>query len=441
MGTFPPFLPRLSLYDPAESSEGSIDPLGLAQLATNLADRLVPGFTERSRRPRFLVALAVGSRLLERAEYPGGTYGDHQDGPANIAFERLLLEAFAHCERPDERELVGTPGIGKAREARRSGIRLSSGRYLVAPGAVGLWVAYKRLAQELGILDENGHLLEGGYELLRAWEQGCRRPGILTGRDTSFAEKLDAALRPLLGERDGGRQPVQVWKELHAMLRPKGLTRSEGRVLRRLLFEGNPDRRLVFEALEGQRGDPRLLEKEEVSVLRSLQRTGRGAMVSSVRAILAYEAVAVILLRAFDCIRFAASRRTDGRVDAVGISTDEEVGGDFSAVPEDLRSALARALPLLAATGEDSRIALEWLTGDSLDSSSALFEAMLQRHFEIQRSKPPDGKRPWIEGDGGGYFVRTRYVLEEAPSKASIVHPYRTRSVRYTLKDLWRSGV
>lgn len=442
MTRFPAFLPKLSQYDPAEASEGSIDPLGLAQLATNLGDALIPGFTERSRRPRFLVALAVGARVLERPQYEDGAYAEHTDGPANIAFERLLLESFARVGEPGDPGLIGIPGIGKARDAAKNDVRLSSARYLVAPGAVGLWVAYKRLARQLGVLDDSGHLLEKGNELLHAWESGIGRPGFVTGTGEAtraLLSEIDDALLPLLGDEPARSQPRRIWREFHEHLRPHGLTSSEAKLLRTFLVDGDLDRGDVFRAIEGGKHDAsEQLELGEVEVLRALEQSAGPDTVARVRAILAFERVAGLLTRALRCILYAGGRRADGRVDFASLNADADAGPVFATTPAELERALALVHPLLQAVDESSAAddALGWLDSGALASPRAFFDALLRRHFETQRRKPPEGKRPWIEGDGTAYFVRTRYAVPEPPEELLQVHPYRTRSVRNMLADL-----
>ncbi len=56
-------IPLISEYDPALKSEGSIDPLGLYQIADNLAVKLISGVRERQSHPRFLTAIAVSMSL------------------------------------------------------------------------------------------------------------------------------------------------------------------------------------------------------------------------------------------------------------------------------------------------------------------------------------------------------------------------------------------
>lgn len=54
-------LPFLTSYDPPGTSEGTLDPLGLYQIADQLSVQLVPAVRERMQRIRFLTAMAVGA--------------------------------------------------------------------------------------------------------------------------------------------------------------------------------------------------------------------------------------------------------------------------------------------------------------------------------------------------------------------------------------------
>ena len=53
--------PFLTTYDPPGSSEGALDPLGLYQIADQLAVQLVPAVREQMQRIRMLTAMAVGA--------------------------------------------------------------------------------------------------------------------------------------------------------------------------------------------------------------------------------------------------------------------------------------------------------------------------------------------------------------------------------------------
>ena len=61
-------LPFLTSYDPPGTSEGTLDPLGLYQIADRLAVQLVPAVRERMQRIRFLTAMAVGTFVTEGLE-------------------------------------------------------------------------------------------------------------------------------------------------------------------------------------------------------------------------------------------------------------------------------------------------------------------------------------------------------------------------------------
>ncbi len=49
--------PFLTSYDPPGTSEGTLDPLGLYQIADQLAMQLVPAVRERMQQIRFLTAM------------------------------------------------------------------------------------------------------------------------------------------------------------------------------------------------------------------------------------------------------------------------------------------------------------------------------------------------------------------------------------------------
>jgi hypothetical protein len=61
-------LPFMTSYDPPGTSEGTLDPLGLYQIADQLAVQLVPAVRERMQRIRFFTAMAVGALVTEGLE-------------------------------------------------------------------------------------------------------------------------------------------------------------------------------------------------------------------------------------------------------------------------------------------------------------------------------------------------------------------------------------
>jgi hypothetical protein len=336
----------------------------------------------------------------------------------------------------------GIPGIGKARDAADANVRLSSRLHLVAPRAVGLWVAYKGLAQTLQVLDEDGHLLENGNELLHAWEHGINEPSLATGtgeRTASFLGEIDRALGPLLGEASESWNPKSTWERFHRMLHPARMSRAEADVLRRLLISGDARRGHVFARIEkAWTADRSPLEESEHAVLEMLRDVPDADTRRQVEAVLAYEAVAVLLTMAFDTLLHVGALRPDGRLDIEAVLAADPVGPAFEEIPSRLRRALDRAEKLLDEVGEGelARQTLGWLHEGACTSAEALYDGLLARHAVTQRNKPPEGKRPWIEGTDAARFVRTRYARMDPPFEAETIHPYRTSPVRRTLADL-----
>src|SRR5690348_7333753 len=83
-------LPFLTSYDPSATSEGTLDPLGLYQIADQLAVQLVPGVRERMQRIRFLTAMAVGALVTEGLEDDP----ELRDASPYLVWEWLVVEAL-----------------------------------------------------------------------------------------------------------------------------------------------------------------------------------------------------------------------------------------------------------------------------------------------------------------------------------------------------------
>jgi hypothetical protein len=97
--------PFLTTSDPPGSSEGTLDPLGLYQIADQLATRLVPAVRERMQRVRFLTVMAIGGLLTE------GLDGDPEQPEAQpfLVWEWLVVQAIIRA-LSDDPEVWGVPG-------------------------------------------------------------------------------------------------------------------------------------------------------------------------------------------------------------------------------------------------------------------------------------------------------------------------------------------
>src|SRR4030095_7466993 len=100
-----PSLPFLTSYDPSATSEGTLDPLGLYQIADQLAVKLVPAVRERMQRIRFLTAMTVGALVTEGLE----DLPTEREASASLVWEWLVVEAIVRTKREDE-TVWGVPG-------------------------------------------------------------------------------------------------------------------------------------------------------------------------------------------------------------------------------------------------------------------------------------------------------------------------------------------
>ena len=93
----PAIFPFLTSYDPVGTTEGALDPLGLYQIADQLAVQLVPAVRERMQRIRMLTAMAVGAVVTE------GLDDDQRNRDASpyLVWEWLVVEALTRKMRDD----------------------------------------------------------------------------------------------------------------------------------------------------------------------------------------------------------------------------------------------------------------------------------------------------------------------------------------------------
>jgi hypothetical protein len=169
-------LPFLTLPDPLVTGEGSLDPLGLAMIAERLADEMLPGMRARMSRPRFLTAMAVSAAVCEGLE---DRYASDGTTPAYLVFEWLAVEALVRAREPGD--VLGTPGIQKARDALSRNDAMCARTYLKTPTVFGFHGVYKPLARNLGVIDDDLRLADRGYELVQAWQSDQGLAGFLGG--------------------------------------------------------------------------------------------------------------------------------------------------------------------------------------------------------------------------------------------------------------------
>lgn len=427
-------LPFLSAYDPPGTSEGTLDPMGLYQIADQLAVQLVPAVRERMLRVRFLTAMAVGALLTEDLEADP----EQVDAAPYLAWEWLVVEATVRA-KGESSDMWGVPGSHVAKTAVDRHGYLDSRSYLKTPRIFGFNGVYKRLAVHLGIVDV--HLAPGlnAERLADAWAQGLGHSSFRNARP--LHEAWATAVRKSLAERPARTRTKwsgEAWKQLAEAFAPDAAGTKEKRFLRNLLlveFEGRLGALPQIWQLQEDFTDDDFHEETLHARLRKLG----PAFGPVLAAIGAYELFARRLSDAFDVLRWEAARP-----DARGFEVQEvRKSPDFQKCVEGLQDRFAAAYEAL---GELSMFdtSLQSLFHTRFGSfaepmdAAACAVAICAHHEVVQRGKSAAGKRAWFDRIGDGRIhLRTDYRVdapELEPKK--YVHPYRGWPVRRFFNDL-----
>jgi hypothetical protein len=432
--------PFSSEFDPSEEAEGSIDPLGLQPGYDRLADRLLPAVTVRMGHPRFLTAMALGAIVCDGWE-ADATAAD-ETTPPWLVWEWFVVEAFVRAEDA----LSGRPSVPgglKVRQALRKTRPVCATAYLKTPSAFGFTGVFRRLARNVGILTSDGLLDEGGYELIKAWAKDQGLEGIIessSGDGRAFRDRLRRAVSQGMDKGHTTHQSSEFWRELAERLDP--------------LKPGNRERKVMLTRIASLSGPPEMImflkdaiiarggvkgRKEEASFIRKLCRNAPAELNQLLTAIDAYEAFGRSITNAFDALRYSATANRGAPVGVTEFSSSETAKSALSS----LGSSLARV--------QSHPTLLEWDKNglaqgvqrfESVRTLSDLFAATLDHHEQVQRDKPPNGKRPWFERTTHGkVLLRSGYTLSEPPDpEADYVHEYRIPTFSNFLGELEAFG-
>lgn len=424
--------PFLTAYDPQGSSEGTLDPLGLYQIADQLAVNLVPSVRERMQRIRFLTAIAVGSRVTE---------GMHDESTApdvspQLVWEWLVVEAFVRAEA--EREVAaGVAGVQVVRRALRNDGSVTAATYLKTPRIFGFHGVYKRLAVHLGITDVNLSAGPEAARLVDAWAAGL-------SQDEGDAKTLIAdwtrAVKRSLQERPSRTSTgwgAPKWRALGAALHPDTPKAKEKRLLRELMLAEEPGRSLgALRHLWDIAGDTGLDSGDDRGFIKELARRAP-EYAHQCKAIQAYERFARCLQDAFDAMRLAASRGGPERLS--DLADQKPVKEAAVEAPRAYESVL-RAFTEVASEGA-SRLSLfldRFGSFAEAMSPTDLLRTLCVHHEEVQLAKSAGGKRAWFDRTGSDrIYLRPMYRLSGwEPSPGRLVHAYRSAPIQRFREDL-----
>ena len=426
--------PFLTAYDPPGTSEGTLDPLGLYQIADQLAIQLVPAVRERMQRIRFLTAMAVGAIVTEGLE----SDPRHRDASPQLVWEWLIVEALIR-EMSDDPTVRGVPGTLVASRALVQHGYLDARSYLKTPGIFGFHGVYKRLATRLGLLDI--HLGPGpnADDLVDSWARGLGLRG-LEGAKPLLSRWTEAVTRSL-GEkppRTNAKWSKAAWNELAQAFAPAGCKIREKRCLRELLHVAD-ERRLgalpsLWQLQPGFDNDGYTeellhdrLEDEEPAY---------GPLLTAIRA---YEAFARSLQDSFDVLKAEAAR-----FDAQGFVVPQIASdADFKRSVKGLHDRFYAAQQALSEVSI-AITSLQNLFGQRFEAfaepkdAGACALALCCHHETVQRNKSADGKRPWFDRMAQDrIYIRHRYrELKRDTQPGRYLHDYRGNPIRRFYLDL-----
>lgn len=426
--------PFLTTYDPPGTSEGTLDPLGLYQIADQLAIRLVPAVRERMQRIRFLTAMAVGAIVTEDLE-------DNplfRDASPYLVWEWLIVEAFLRT-MDDDPEIWGVPGTLVARRALSQHGYLDARSYLKTPRIFGFNGVYKRLAIHLGLVDVNLGPGPNAEKLVDTWARD-RGLGGLAGARPLLRRWTDAVSRSL-AEKPPRTRPnwnTAAWTELAKAFSPAAGRARERRYLRELLH-ATDDRNLGALPAIWQlqtRFQPDDYREEQLHDYLQESMPTLGSLLIAIRT---YEDFGRGLQDAFDTLKAEAAVH-----DAQGYAVPQIARNrDFKQSVHDLHRRFAATHATLA------EVPLAGLSLPNLFSerfgafaepmtASDCALALCTHHEVVQRGKSADGKRPWFDRIGGDrIYIRHAYrEPRRDPQPGLYVHDYRGQPIRRFHQDL-----
>ena len=430
-------LPFLTSYDPPGTSEGTLDPLGLYQIADQLAIRLVPAVRERMQRIRFLTAMAVGAVVTEGIEDDP----QQRDASPYLVWEWLIVEAFLRT-MDDDPEIWGVPGTLVARRALKQHGYLDARSYLKTPRIFGFYGVYKRLAIHLGLVDVNlgpGPNAEG---LVVAWarDQGL---GDLAGARPLLQRWSDAVSRSMSEKPPRTRVgwKTEAWAELAKAFAPAGGKARERRYLRESLHATDVRRLGALTDIWNLQDKFKGVSNEDFSEEQlhdDLEKNvpSLGTLLVAIRT---YENFSRGLQDAFDVMKAEAAGR-----DAQGFDVPQIAGNrDFKQSVKKLDSrfeATHAALSEVALTSlslSNLFTARFGVFGEPMNDGDCAL-ALCAHHESVQGGKSADGKRPWFDRIGKDrIYIRHAY---RKPRRDILpdryVHDYRGKPIRRFFSDL-----
>ena len=429
-------LPLLSLHDPDGAVSTSLDPLGLTPIGELLAVELIPGVRERQSHPRYLTAIAVAHAVCQN--FPADTVAaDGVSEPWQV-FEWYAVEGLVRCAGADEDAKV--PGSQKTKNAIAQGLPLNAARYLKTPTVFGFHGVYRLLARTLRV-EEANYLADFGDELLRVWQQEQDLPGFTgsaDGRGRALRQSLTEAVKD--GLKAGSTARISTgwfgWKFFFDHLEPTKAGPKEANLIWQQLRTGQTGFcREVLDFIVSEEGRALCQDLETTERMRyaALKKVASPELRARITTIQCYERFARLLHDAFEACRYEITQTRRGVHPAV-LAQLSPVAKAAQTLPD----AYMKAAESLPDFSRRARFESVFQTVAQQRSAADLVIALYEHHLRIQKTKPPEGKAPWLERHyDGSLLIRPEYQLEKEPKPGTeFVNPYRLQPLWNFARDL-----
>jgi hypothetical protein len=423
--------PLLSDIDPATTSEGTLNPLGLYSIADSLAVKLAQGIRQRQSHPRFLTAMAVGSLIC--SNFDDDLIAEDGISEPKQIFEWYMVEGLVRTIK-DRKLISGLPGIDKARQVLQDGVHLSASRYLKTPNVFGFHGVYRVLAKDLDIVDQYGHLGEKGNELVKTWEKEQKLEGFVDGKH-NYYKILVKALKISLNTASVDRSSTwNGWTFFGNHLTHTICGQKEAQIIWDALIDSDFRGQLI-NFLISEEGQQVLQNSggSEKRFHKSLYDVANPELQTLIDAILAYEQFSRLLQDAFDDCLFLMTMKK-GKISPIELSKSQYVKKASKKIPVIFK----KTSDLLEPFEESLRFEETFSSFAEKTEPLHWVSSMLEHHYNIQKKKPPNGKSPWFERfDDGSFIIKPNYRRDmEGGQSDDYVHFYRTSTLLSFAKDL-----
>lgn len=429
-------LPFQTAFDPPQQAEGSLDPLGLYSIADMLGVRLAPGIRERQSKPRYLTLALVGFDICQEMDDAPSA----QCLPAWLVYEWLVVMALVK-QFQGTPQLQGIPGREKVRDCLERGEAVCASNYLKTPSVFGFHGIYRVFGVKSGLFDQDGHPLEPGRRVLQAWQQD-RGLSAFFEADGEAGHFCRVIQRTVQASRESGQMAepsgkLSAWIAEH--LNPHQIGPKEREALWSALTLTDELRGEYARLLSSQEGQRQwhVADGSEATYHAALSGRASLPMQQLLCAVRAFERLARLLVDAFDEARWRMGEEKRP-VDTAWLAQ----GACMKRAAKNALVAFNDALASLGEVDPVARLRLENGFGALCEpqDGAAFATQLLMHHERVQRSKPPNGKRPWFDTFGDGRVaVRPAYVPESfSEREGRYVHAYRTRPIWDFALDLGR---